>query len=127
MKNNEIMINNDNIFSKIRRTIHNLFHKDKKQNKKTEENNIYDDINKEYKSEYISEKERIFTLYEDMKKGNIDIYEIPSQDLNMIKELLLSEIDLKEKKLDEIQTDINRSKYNIECYKKEKSKYLNNN
>lgn len=126
MKNNEIMINNDSIFSKIRNKLYMLFHKNNKQNLIGEEINIDDNINKEYKPEYISEKERIFTLYEEMKKGIIDIYEIPSQDLNMIKELLLSEINLKENKLDEIQTDINRSKYNIECYKREKKKYQNN-
>ena len=57
-------------------------------------------------------------MYRDLKKGNINIYDIPSKDLNMIKEIISKEVELKEEKLDQIQTDINMSKNNIKYYEK---------
>lgn len=122
MENNKIKPKKDNFFTKIKSSILLFFSKESNKNEKNinqvvgnneeEKKNVNEEI-------YQKEKQRIMQMYRNLKNGNISIYDIPNEDLTMIKEMMKKELELKEEKLDQIQTDINMSKKNIEYYKKE--------
>lgn len=121
MENKMIKPKKNNFFTNFIFSIYSFFNRKVKENsKKTEQilSNIDEDKKNEDKENYLEEKHRIMQMYRDLKKGNITIYDIPSKDLNMIKEIISKEVELKEEKLDQIQTDINMSKNNIKYYEK---------
>lgn len=121
MENKMIKPKKNNFFTNFIFSIYSFFNKKAKENSENTDqslSNIAEDKKNADKENYLKEKHRIMQMYRDLKKGNINIYDIPSKDLNMLKEIISKEVELKEEKLDQIQTDINMSKNNIKYYEK---------
>lgn len=58
-----------------------------------------------------SKKRELLEIYSKAKKGNYDLNQLPTEDIEMLNKLLEEEIKIKAKKLDEIITDTNMKKY----------------
>lgn len=56
-------------------------------------------------------KSEILEIYSKAKKGNYDLNQLSTEDIDMLNKLLEAEIQIKTKKLDEIITDTNMKKY----------------
>lgn len=118
MKNNELIPKKDNIITRLREKLYNLFHHNNHEQEDETQNGVGDASQK-----YTGEKKRILEMYEQLKKRQISVYDIPRHDLRFLKEIMLKEIELKEKKLNEMQTEINMSINNINYYSEEIEKY----
>ena len=126
MNNSDLVPKKDSVITKIREKLFLLFHHKEREDRagktidyKSSFNTI--DSNANQKNE--TEKRRILDIYENFKKKQISVYEIPRQDLRLIKEIMLKEIEIKESKLDELQTEINMSMNNIKYFNNEIQKY----
>lgn len=125
MEKNELIPKKDSIITKLKEKLYYMFHHDDRKdgNAKKTANNT--NTTEEHDENYLNEKKRILDMYEKLKKNQISVYEIPRHDLRLIKEIMIKEIELKEEKINQLQTDINMSIRNIEYYTGELEKYQN--
>lgn len=126
MNNNDLVPKKDGVITKIRKKLFLLFHhKEREYNadKTIDYKSSFNTIDSNANQKKETEKRRILDIYKKFKKRQISVYEIPRDDLRFIKEIMLKEIEIKESKLDELQTEINMSMNNIKYFNNEIQKY----
>ena len=69
------------------------------------------------------DQENALKIYNDLRSGKINIYQVPDDYLEVIKEFLTKEIQLKKNRLNSIKTEINETKYSIKSYEEKIKKY----
>lgn len=99
MNNNQLIERKENIFAKIKNFFKNLFFK---KNKNEVFNTVTQNIEetrepKSTSKKYETDKKEFFELYENSKKGEIDLLSLPPETLKKMCALLEEEIKLKEK------------------------------
>lgn len=107
---NKLIKRESSIFIKIKTVLFNLF----KQNKE-------DTYEKE--NEIKVKKNIALNIYQNLILNKLDVKEIPTEYLDIMKEFLLKEIELKKSRLNRLQTEININNYEIEHLIKEMNKY----
>lgn len=99
MNNNQLIERKENIFAKIKNFFKNLFFK---KNRKEVFNTVTQNIEetrepKSTSKKYETDKKEFFELYENSKKGEIDLLSLPPETLKKMCALLEEEIKMKEK------------------------------
>lgn len=126
MNNSDLVPKKNGVITKIREKLFLLFHHKEREDstgKTIDYISSFNTIDANTYKKNETEKRRILGIYEKFKKKQISVYEIPRQDLRLIKEIMLKEIEIKESKLDELQTEINMSMNNIKYFNNEIQKY----
>lgn len=107
---NKLVKRKKSIFIKIKTFLFNLFEHKK-------------EIAVEKDNEIKVQKDIALNIYKKLISNKLDVYEIPSEYLDVIKEFILKEIEIKKSRLNRLQTEININSYEIEHLIKEKNKY----
>ena len=126
MNNSDLVPKKNGVITKIREKLFLLFHHKEREDstgKTIDYISSFNTIDANTYKKNETEKRRILGIYEKFKKKQIPVYEIPRQDLRLIKEIMLKEIEIKESKLDELQTEISMSINNIKYFNDEIQKY----
>ncbi len=113
MNGKELIKRKQNIFTKIKLFFRNIFvkkHKDVMLNAGNTDSNQKSSINNK-------QKEQFFNLYNDIKNGNVNVFNVDIDKLEKICQMLEEECNLKEKKLKNTRDNIETHKKNIACYK----------
>lgn len=99
MNNNQLIERKENIFAKMKNFFKNLFFKKNK-------SEVFDTVTQNIKEarepkstskKYETDKKEFFELYENSKKGEIDLLSLPPETLKKMCALLEEEIKMKEK------------------------------
>lgn len=101
-KNKSLIIKKDKIIYKIINFFKNLFRKNKQEIIEKENNNFANEPNTQNKNNFNDEKqkekERFFNLYENVKKGIVDVKSLKGADLIQINQMLKLELKLNKEK-----------------------------
>ena len=119
MKNTELTNRKVSFFNKIKSFFTLKFRKNKEDSYRKiirEDSKDNKDSKKDENIDLEKEKKRLLKIYDDLKNDKMNVYQIPSEDLKIIEEVMKKEIEIKERKLNQVQTDINISKTNIKFY-----------
>ena len=93
----DLIEHKNTIFNRIRKFIFRLFKKRK--------NALQDEAQLE---KYEQEKRKILELYQKVKNGEIDIYSISEDEIVKINELLKTEIDIENARIEAIKTEVRK-------------------
>lgn len=115
MKNKELMVRRESIFTKIKNFFYKLFYKKSIELDTNVNTQQYANL---YGKTEIN-KEKSLKIYSDLKSGQIRTEDIPNDYLEVIKEFLMREIEIKENKLKSMQMDISENKYTIKAYQEQ--------
>ena len=121
MKNNELIIRKESLLTKLRKFIYKFLHGNPKKTKKGIQKEPIFNLNKN--NDMNINKENAFKIYNALRSGKINIYQVPDDYLEVIKEFLTKEIQLKENRLNSLKTEINETKYSIKSYEEKIKKY----
>ena len=119
MKNTELTNRKVSFFNKIKSFFTLKFRKNKEDSYRKiirEDSKDNKDSKKDENIDLEKEKKRLLKIYDDLKNDKMNVYQIPSEDLKIIEEVMKKEIEIKERKLNQVQADINISKTNIKFY-----------
>ena len=119
MKNTELTNRKVSFFNKIKSFFTLKFRKNKEDSYRKiirEDSKDNKDSKKDENIDLEKEKKRLLKIYDDWKNDKMNVYQIPSEDLKIIEEVMKKEIEIKERKLNQVQADINISKTNIKFY-----------
>jgi hypothetical protein len=119
MENNALTtIKQEGFFRKIRNFFIGLF-KHQKDTDISQSNTNQNLKNETLKTNYENEKKEIFDLLSKIKNREIDVNTLNQDQLNKVGALLKEEIRIKEKKVNELTTEINIYKFDIKNLKQE--------
>ena len=121
MKNNELIVRKESLLTKLRKLIYKFLHRNSIKTKKGIQAEPIYNLNKN--NDININKENALKIYNDLRSGKINIYQVPDDYLEVIKEFLTKEIQLKKNRLNSIKTEINETKYSIKSYEEKIKKY----
>ena len=121
MKDNELIIRKESLLTKLRKFIFKCLHRNSIQTKNVEQAK---NIHSLKRNNSISiNKEKALKIYNDLRSGKTNIYQVSDDYLEIIKEFLTKEIQLKKTRLNSIKTEINEAKYSIKAYEEKINKH----
>ena len=113
MNSKELIKVKQNIFTKIKDFFRSIFvrkHKDVMLNASNTISNQHSSINN-------SQKEQFFDLYNNIKNGKVNVFNVDIDKLQKICQMLEEECKLKEMRLKNTRDDIEIHRKNVMCYK----------
>lgn len=113
MNNKELIEVKQNIFTKIKNFFKNIFAK----NNKETGINSNGTIATQYSSTGNNQKEKFFDLYNKIKAGNVNVFNVDIDKLQKVCQMLEEECKLKEIRLKNTRDEINIHRKNVMCYK----------
>lgn len=113
MEEFKLVVRKETIFTKIKNYIYRIFHKKLRKQEIKNSDSKEENLDKNYALE----------IYKKLKAGEMNTEDIPNNYLNIIKEFLKKEIEMKRERLNSIQTEVNANNYTIKHYEEEKKKY----
>lgn len=120
MQENSLVVSKkEKIFSRIKAFLKKIFFQSNKKLQKRK--NISLKVRRKKKTvreeEYLTEKKRIFNLYNLIKEEKIDIEEIEIEELVKIEKIMEEELRIKKKRLQDTITELKVDRYQIKNYK----------